>query len=305
MQSRAEILSRMATDLAMLPSHVSSVVRTAPLRYKVFEIRKKSGGTREVAQPARELKSIQRWLVHELRALLPVHASATAYINGGSIRTNADPHRTSKHLLKLDFTDFFPSILRCDIDSHLSIHCSGSMDEEARRLVAYTLCWARLRQPPLRLCIGAPSSPLLSNSILFEFDSRLSAIALNDDVTYTRYADDITLSCARRGTLDRFEEVVRHLLSDIAYPRISLNSRKTVLVSKERRRVVTGIVLTPDGRLSIGRVRKREIRAMYHRKLLGRLSVDEIRKLQGLISFADSIEPDFSERLIRMQPPTL
>ncbi len=40
MQSRAEIIERMSTDLALMPSHLATIIQTAPLRYKVFEIPK-------------------------------------------------------------------------------------------------------------------------------------------------------------------------------------------------------------------------------------------------------------------------
>jgi hypothetical protein len=299
MQSRAEIIERMSSDLALMPSHLATIIQTAPLRYKVFEIPKKAGGFREVAQPAREVKAIQRWLMRELTDLLPIHDSATAYQRGSSIRRNAEAHQHSRFMLKLDFTNFFPSILRDDISSHLERHCSNHLDASARNLVAYVCSWARMRQPPLRLCIGAPSSPLVSNTVMFEFDSRISAMAEADGIVYTRYADDLTLSCRDRGKLNRYIKVAERLLSENPYPRLTLNEAKTVQASRAGRRVVTGLVLTPEGRVSIGRQRKRLIRAMYHRKVLGQLSPAELAELDGLLSFAESVEPGFATRIRR------
>jgi RNA-directed DNA polymerase len=297
MQNQADIIRNMASDLALMPAHLAAIIKTAPLRYKIFEIPKKAGGVREVAQPAREVKAIQRWLMQELVRWLPVHDGATAYRQGASIRKNAEAHRHSRYMLKLDFTSFFPSILADDIYAHLERHCSQHLDASARKLIAYVCCWARKRQPPLRLCIGAPSSPLLSNSIMFEFDTRVSSMANEDGIVYTRYADDITLSCRNRGRLDCYVDVVERLLSDIAYPRLTLNQAKTVRASRAGRRIVTGLILTPEGGVSIGRQRKRLIRAMYHRKVLGQLAPDDLLQLEGFLSFADSIEPGFSRRL--------
>lgn len=297
MLSQTTILQRMASDLAMLPSHLGKIIRTAPLRYKLFEIPKKSGGMREVAQPAREVKAIQRWVVREIGPRLPIHKSATAYRDGSSIRKNAEAHVSSRYMLKLDFTNFFPSILRSDLDSHLECHCSDFLDPAARQLVAHVCCWARHREPPLRLCIGAPSSPLLSNSLMFEFDSRLAALAEAEGVVYTRYADDITLSSRDRGRIDRYGEIVKELLGELHYPRLTLNETKTVRASRAGKRVVTGLVLTPEGKVSIGRDRKRLIRAMYHRSLTQELSEKEAQELSGLLAFADSIEPGFFQRL--------
>ncbi len=297
MLSQADVLQCMSSDLAMMPSHLAKIIQTAPLRYKVFEIPKKAGGMREVAQPAREVKAIQRWVVRKIGAKLPIHKSATAYREGASIRKNAEAHVHSRYMLKLDFTNFFPSILRADLYLHLERHCSEFLDPSARKLIAHVCCWARRRQPPLRLCIGAPSSPLLSNSLMFEFDSRLSSAAEQDGVVYTRYADDITLSSRYRGKIDRYEEIVKQFLAELQYPKLSLNFAKTVRASRAGKRVVTGLVLTPDGSLSIGRDRKRLIRAMYHRSLSLQLGENEMQELQGLLAFADSIEPGFSQRL--------
>ncbi len=301
--SQSDLLHRMSRDLAMLPSHLAKIIQTAPLRYKLFEIPKKSGGMREVAQPAREVKAIQRWIIQQIGPKLPIHACATAYREGTSILQNAEAHAASRFMLKLDFTSFFPSILRSDLQLHLDRHCAEDLDLNARKLIVHVCCWARRRQPPLRLCIGAPSSPLLSNSVMFEFDSKLAELCERDGVVYTRYADDLTLSSRERGKIDRYEEVVKSIVSELQYPKLTLNDRKTVRASRAGKRVVTGLVLTPDGEISIGRERKRLIRAMYHRSLTHELSEKEAQELSGLLSFADSIEPGFSANLKRAVKP--
>lgn len=301
MQCDSDIIRRIALDLGMLPAHVSLLFRTAPLRYKVFYIPKKSGGIREVAQPAREIKAIHRWLISYLKDRLPVHVAAMAYMKGVSIRDNASAHCDSRYLLKLDFTNFFPSIVKDDIRSHLSRYCSD-LDESASDLIAHVCCWAPHRQYPLRLCIGAPTSPLLSNSVMYDFDLLLDGVAKDDEVVYTRYADDITLSTSRPGILDRYVDLIERFLQEIAYPRVELNTTKTVRASRASRRVVTGLILTPTGNVSIGRNRKRLIRAMFHRSAQGRLSDEEKKVLDGLLAFAESVEPGFRKRLLRSIP---
>jgi RNA-directed DNA polymerase len=166
-------------------------------------------------------------------------------------------------------------------------------------MIARSCSWVEDRTPPLRLCIGAPSSPLLSNSILYDFDSivysKISAADL--DVKYTRYADDLTFSSCDSHALSVLEAIVRDAVKEISYPRLIVNEGKTVRASKAGRRTVTGIVLTPDGKVSVGRDRKRLIRAMHHRSIRGLLSSKEQEKLNGLIAFVESVEPGFYERL--------
>lgn len=290
----SDLLAQMSSDFGMLPGHLQSIVRTAPIRYKVFYIPKRSGGLREVAQPAREVKAIQRWLMERLEPMLPLHDAATAYRSGASIKQNALRHVESDYLLKMDFRNFFPSILMTDIVQHLEKHCGQRYDASAIKLIAYVCTWAPKRQGPLRLCIGAPSSPLLSNSLMFDFDAQLMSVAARDGVSYTRYADDLALSARTSGNLGSYPDLVTKIANGLDYPQLTLNERKTVFASRAGRRVVTGVTLTADHQLSIGRLRKREIRAMYHRFILGKLSPDEQKELAGLIAFANDIDPGFS-----------
>jgi len=289
-----DLIAQMSSDLGMLPVHLRDIIRTAPIRYKVFFIPKRSGGLREVAQPAREVKAIQRWLIRRLAPLLPLHDAATAYRTGASIRQNAQRHVASNYMLKMDFRNFFPSIVGADIVRHLERYCGEIYDASAIKLIAYVCTWARNRQGPLRLCIGAPSSPLLSNSVMFDFDVRLAATAQADGVSYSRYADDLALSATNSGALSIYPSLVLEISERLDYPRLAINEQKTVFASRAGRRVITGITLTADHKISIGRERKRAIRAMYHRMVLGQLNADEKQELAGLISFAEDIEPGFA-----------
>lgn len=299
-----DLIEEMSGDLGILPAHLAQIIRTAPLRYKVFHIKKKKPGEfREVAQPAREVKAIQYWVIIRFGDRLPIHSAATAYSEGSSIKENARRHVASNYFLKMDLRKFFPSILASDIERHLESTLPDELDGSARALVSRVCCWAPMRAPPLRLCIGAPTSPLLSNSIMYRFDDFMSKLAIADGVEYTRYADDLTFSTKYAGTLDRYRDHVSGALRELEYPRLSINEEKTVFASRASHRRVTGVVLTPTGTLSLGRERKRIIRAMFHRNSLGLLSQDEKEHLAGLLAFADSIEPGFSKRLPGAKEP--
>lgn len=297
MLNAQELVKQLSIDIGILPGHLREIIRTAPLRYKVFTIPKKNGGVREVAQPAREVKKIQRWIVEKLTPLLPIHEVTTAYKINSSIKKNAGPHADNNFLLKVDFKNFFPSILRSDIERHLDMHCSEHYDESAIALIAHCLCWAPNRTPPLRLCIGAPSSPLISNSILYSFDSIIFDAAQKNGIIYTRYADDISISCSKRGKLDEMLALIEATLKEMDYPSITINASKTIFASRKGHRFVTGIVLTPEKKLSVGRDRKKLVRAMYYRFRIGLLSEKEQARLAGLLAFVESIEPGFKDRL--------
>lgn len=304
MYSNLDLVRSLSVDLGMLPSQLELIIRTAPLRYKVFEIPKRDGSPRIVAQPAREVKAMQRWLIGDLSTILPVHFAATAYQRGTSIKMNADRHVRSNFILKMDFKNFFPSIEFDDIHAHLLKYAATRYDVSASEMISRICSWAPKRKPPLRLCIGAPSSPLLSNSILYDFDCHIDGLAIKDNVIYTRYADDLTFSSVTPDALKYFPDLVEQVIASLAYPSLVVNKKKTVFASRAVLRMITGVTLTPDHRLSVGRDRKRMARSMYHRFSLNLLSAKEVEQMWGLISFIDNFEPGFSLRLKTRKAPS-
>src|SRR5690606_27674917 len=64
----------------------------------------------------------------------------------------------------------------------------------------------------LVLSIGAPSSPLISNFIMFKFDDELNAECKKRGVKYTRYADDLTFSTNVKNALFEIPTLVKEQL---------------------------------------------------------------------------------------------
>ncbi|SDD56971.1 reverse transcriptase domain-containing protein [Paraburkholderia lycopersici] len=155
------------------------------------------------------------------------------------------------------------------------------------------------RDAELQLSIGAPSSPHVSNYLMWEFDSKLTRFCEACSAEYTRYADDIAVSTSSPQLLDAIEVEVRRLPGELDYLRLSLNEGKTVNVSTKNRRTLVGLVLANDGNVSIGREEKRRLRAAMHKLTQGKLPVEETARLRGQLAFAYSIDPDFVNDLCR------
>lgn len=143
------------------------------------------------------------------------------------------------------------------------------------------------------LVIGAPSSPILSNIMMHSFDSFASHYFEARDVIYTRYADDIFVSANESAALQEVEPFITELAQQHPYGTLLLNHSKTARLSKRARRTVTGLVITPENKVSIGRSRKKTIKSMIHKTINGKLNIQEIMSLQGLLSYTKSVEPEF------------
>lgn len=293
------ILEELASKLLISTAELVNFVNTAPYRYKVYSIPKRSGrGIRIIAQPTEVLKVMQRMVLDSYLKGLPVHDCATAYRDGVSIKENATAHLDSKYLLKMDFSDFFPSIGPSDLISHIKRHREGISREDAYA-VKKIFFWARKKDPLHRLSIGAPSSPFISNTLMYEFDCKVFDECARIGVRYTRYADDLTFTTNIRGVLFELLDVVNRICAEIEYPTLRINPEKTVFSSKRNNRHITGLVLTNDNKVSLGRERKRYFRSLIHRYSLGGMSGEDIYALKGRLAFAKHVEPTFYSAVVQ------
>lgn len=278
--------------IGLHPLQFQLLARRAPDTYKHYTIAKKSGGDRWIAQPARETKHIQRWLVDNVFSTLPVHNCAMAYKEGTSITVNATLHSKNPYLAKFDFSNFFNSIKYHNLVDFFTTNFSRIFEPDDIVNMARMAC-VREEGAGLCLSVGAPSSPLLSNAILYYFDSQVSNWCQERLITYTRYADDLTFSTKAKGVCAEIRPFLNRILKEFDSPALRLNEKKTVHSSKKFQRRVTGLILNNDGKVSLGRERKREISALIHRFRLGVLPEDDAFKLQGLLGFAADAEPSF------------
>ncbi|MCY0153937.1 reverse transcriptase domain-containing protein [Hoeflea alexandrii] len=148
-----------------------------------------------------------------------------------------------------------------------------------------------------RLTIGAPSSPSITNAMMFPFDQMLFNYCVERDLIYSRYADDIFISANKPDQLVNLEAKIADVKRNVPHLSIRLNRKKTTHLSKKYHRSITGVVITPQHRLSIGRNRKREIKALIHRWINGKLDTFEVSYMRGLLAFSRDIEPSFEEAL--------
>lgn len=290
--SSADLFWRIIENTPFSEDELALLILTAPTRYKEHWIEKRHGrGKRLISQPTSELKLVQRWLVASELSSLPIDAHATAYKNGLSIKDHVQPHVRSHFLLKLDFKDFFPSLTDSALQRRLAIDANYS---DLELFILTQLLFKKTRVEDIyRLSIGAPSSPFISNYLLLEFDQRLSDYCKSNSLRYTRYADDIAISSNKAGVLDSAKSFIEILLGDLDYLGLRLNEEKTVNVSKKHRRELVGLVISNQGKVSLGREEKHRLRAALHALSLGKLSATEVTKLRGQLAFSLSIDREF------------
>ncbi len=228
--------------------------------YCAFKIPKKKGGFREIFAPNIELKFIQTLLNELFQAYY--YTIKPSVVNGFvinplrdapscNILANASPHVGKKYVLNLDLKDFFPSISAKRIQDLL---LSPVFNYEQHLATAMTLLLTYKGQLP----IGAPSSPVMSNFICLPLDEALMAFAHENQLVYTRYADDLTFSSDSLIHETQIEALIKRIQDND----FQVNFKKVRLASSGSKQTVTG--LTVNEKPNVDRKLLKKIRAMLH-----------------------------------------
>ena len=220
--------------------------------YHYHVVEKRDGQLRLIESPKGLLKSIQRRIADDILLYAPVHAAAHGFCKGRNCQTHALNHVGKNYLFQFDLRHCFHSIHWQNVFQ--VFRQLGYSPAIARYLCALVTHRAYSNHKLLdrfdrdqRICLrqrhlpqGAPSSPALSNAVLFRLDKRLNGLAHSLRLTYSRYADDLALS----GNVHRDWRFLEPLLGAICTEEgFSLNYRKTRLARPRQRQKVTGVVV--------------------------------------------------------------
>ncbi len=295
------IIKKIIHNIQYPNSLTEYVALTAFRRYKVYKIPKRNGkGFRTIAQPTKLVKTIQREIVNNFLAKFPIHPCATAYIQESNILKNTTPHLKNKFLLKMDFSNFFNNISSSDFLEYINengIKEKYDLDNEDINFLINSLFWLPKGNKNKILSIGAPSSPILSNILLFNFDEKIHKYCQSKSIVYTRYADDLAFSCNQKNILNDVETFVQELSSNIKSPHLIINQDKTIHSSKKHNRHLTGITITNEAYPSLGHKRKIILKSLIHKFINKQLNRDEINYLSGMLNFANLVDLPFIERM--------
>jgi len=290
------LLERLKKQSGLSDNQLERLAETASKRYKTFSIPKRTGGFRTINQPTRQIKSIQRWLVKAISSKFPLHNCATAYSSGSSIKKNAERHLLHGFTLRVDFESFFPSFQASHVKKFLTDKSIILGFDLTRADIDFaTRIFCRFDM----LTIGAPSSPTLTNLMMFEFDDDFSNWCAIKNLMYSRYADDIFVSSLAANQLPAALSKIEEISKTYKYASLKINNEKTKFLSRRYRRSITGLIITPDGRISIGLERKNKIKNELYDFQHGRLTLDQIQKLRGMLAFVGDVEPAFYGTLVR------
>jgi retron-type reverse transcriptase len=231
--------------------------------YIEFEIPKAKGGTRRIAAPRTPLRKVQRKILDEILAKVPVHDACHGFVENRSTVTNAAPHVGAAIVIKMDIKDFFPTVHYRRVRGLFQY--LGYNEQVAATLAGLTTYRPKLASGhvvwPGVLPQGAPTSPAIANLTCRRLDHRLTRLAAKCGAVYTRYADDLTFSFKTEPDvrIGRFLWWVDGICQQEGFTERA--DKRRILRAKHQQRV-TGLVV--NAKVNIPRAERRRFRAILH-----------------------------------------
>ncbi|KTT38852.1 RNA-directed DNA polymerase [Pseudomonas oryzihabitans] len=308
---------------------VSRTYRTEA--YNVFKLRKPNVGHsadrfRWICAPSEELLRVQRWINTHILSKAEPHEASYAYDNRHGVLKAAELHCGSEWLLKLDLTNFFESILEPRVYELFRsfgyqplvafelarlctrVRASGNPDRRFgdRELPAGLPYPADPRIGHLPQ--GAATSPRIANLVMQSLDESLYDYACDNELVYSRYADDLVFSS--KNAFDRLEAAhhVKLIGKCLIEAGFWLNKAKTKIVPPGARKVVLGLLVDGDEPRLPKSYKKYVSDHLYylsHPKIAPMAHAEHhgFQSLQGLlnhvsgkIAYGFSIEPDWASK---------
>ena len=255
-------------------------------------LKKSNGTTRVIYSPNPELKKrLRNFLNNVIYKELHVSKFSHGFVLGRNIVTNALPHVGKKWILKVDIKDCFHR-LRWDV--FLKYYNQRIKDSVYQhKLVVsnsdeYKFCFLSIPNKLPFTPQGSPCSPALVNFVLTYFDMRVvrSLKKYVDDginIDYTRYADDITISCDDKEYLHRAFSICKKFIKGFD---MEFNKKKIKFIPNWNRQKVCGIIV--NEKINIPRKERKRIRAIKHQLKLG--LIKPTPEIIGLLNFYDMVK---------------
>ena len=317
--------------------------RRESANYRIFAIRKRSGGRRFIHTVSGKLFLVQKFVYTKILKQLKPHTCSYAFHSTGGIRKCAAQHCGARWLFQYDLENFFYTVNEIDVYqifkklgyknllsfelAHLctTTHLPKQVRLKVRYRKDYDLC--NEIKVPYRiggagkyagvLPQGAPTSPMLSNLVAENLDNRLSKFAIDNGLVYTRYADDITLSAIDISRDISIGRIHCQIISIIRKCGFKENAKKFRIAGPGSKKMVLGLLVDAEQPRISKEMYKRIDRHLYAASKFGLADTAKhqgfdsaygfYNHLHGLICYVKDVDvvkwEEFNERFSNITPP--
>jgi RNA-directed DNA polymerase len=263
-----------------------------------------SGRIRQILIASEKLKAWHEFIRLFLLDFVPINKDIVfSYRKGMSAYDAVKRHAASKSFYVCDLADFFPSIRQARIRATLLTAKGLCPIEDFEAWLDRIVDLVCVNDS---LPIGFSTSPPISNATLVPFDNALQDYCNSNGLVLTRYSDDIIVSTQDAGALQGIQNQVALLLQDSMAGEFSLNTRKSRLLNRGNKIKLLGMVLLPNGSVSVDSSVKDQVEVLIHFYLRDKNKFAEMMggdarkteaRLSGLLNYVNTIDQAYLDKL--------
>jgi RNA-directed DNA polymerase len=265
---------------------------------------KKNKSTKQLVPISQELRDYHTFLNNILFNYMNVSNCVYSYQQNKSVFNTVSLHKDSKSYFKTDIKSFFKSInrelvLKCLINNISRYPVDENIKNYLEKIVDLVVY-------DNHLPVGFVTSPGISNAILYDFDNVLEEYCQLHHIIYTRYSDDLIFSSNNHTVLENLQQVIIQSLSSLYGDCFILNQEKTSFLDKTDRVLLLGLVITPDGHITVNRHLKEDIKQLLYfymndkekfNTFLKLRYGDSIIKAYGSLNYINDVDKNFVLKL--------
>lgn len=264
------------------------------------------GKLRLVVSPNDKLRGCHEFIRLFLLDFLPVETeNVFSYRKGVSAYDAVARHAGSRHFFVSDIADFFPSIkrerIRSTIETGRTTSPIADLDNWLGRIVDLVCLDDELP-------VGFSTSPAISNAALRTFDQAVQADCKQRGLVYTRYSDDLVISGQDAETVAEAPSLCEQHFAEEMNGEFQLHRGKSKFLRRGVKVKLLGMVLLPNGLVSVDAATKSEIEVLIHfyardkAKFAALADGNEQKaeaRLSGLLNYVNTVDQAYLDKLRR------
>jgi RNA-directed DNA polymerase len=276
----------------------------------LYETKTYSG--REIHIPNKKLKTFHSFLnLFLLEHLQTNNEIVFSYRKGVNAVDAVSKHAHSKYFFQTDINNFFNSI---DLDLVTSTIVNSVDFFPISDISNYITNIVKTLTVNDSVPVGFSTSPLISNACLFNFDNELQKYCLENSLIYSRYSDDIIISSLEKASLLEAEKRVTTYLTKYTNAKLSINSTKSKHTQTGNKIKLLGMVVLPNGKVSVDIKFKNEAEVKLHyyltnkdkfTKVTGSDFDTAIEKISGQLNYINTVDPGYLGKLRKKYGATI
>lgn len=258
--------------------------------------------TNKVIKPNSKLKNMHKFLNSFIFNYMEINEKVVfSYQKEKNVLGAVLQHKDNHYFFQTDIVNFFNAIQNADVKQMLSSNIEESPIVDFKDYIDNILSLIMVDNS---LPVGFATSPNISNSFLLNFDNPFQEFCQKNNLTYTRFSDDIIVSS--KDKIIGIEGIITKLLNDLFGERIKINEKKTRYIKKGQKIRLLGLDVLPNGSVTVNNRLKSEIEVFLHfyttdqekfKDILNERFDGKLSKISGKLNYISSIDKAYIIKL--------